>query len=394
MPIDYLKGKTTSPTGSSGSSGGGGVSSSRSSSSTAGSGVGQRFSKTLWTCSVEAAMEYCRIVWDLFPRRKLIRFVVSDSAAHIVNTWKVATQNMQHVANAMAMVGVPGLNCNPIPCENNVVHGLRAAIEALAEYTESQRERSLEIQRSMELEKEKREREREQMSSKELNSKKFMNKGRIICITSARDNINIKNMEEIVQNTLLEQNNPSPSKENNKQNLIIDHCHLVIINVLPLNTIEEEISISGHGRIEISPHLISEVHTVRANEISNKLTHLILGHYDLASTTVTGIPMKEEQNANSSANYDVEILHLRSAHSAICDSGNGSMVTSIREGGEYETVTLKWCTPRGSSSADISTYPLCVAQNRVTPVDVTSRPSSCLVNFLLNGRSVLLEMPR
>lgn len=36
----------------------------------------------------------------------------------------------------------------------------------------------------------------------------------------------------------------------------------------------------------------------------------------------------------------------------------------------------------------------CLAQHRVTPVDVTSRPSSCLINFLLNGRSVLLEMPR
>lgn len=36
----------------------------------------------------------------------------------------------------------------------------------------------------------------------------------------------------------------------------------------------------------------------------------------------------------------------------------------------------------------------CLVQNRITPVDVTSRPSSCLINFLLSGRSVLLEMPR
>ena len=31
---------------------------------------------------------------------------------------------------------------------------------------------------------------------------------------------------------------------------------------------------------------------------------------------------------------------------------------------------------------------------RITPVDVNSRPSSCLTNFLLSGRSVMLEMPR
>lgn len=54
-------------------------------------------------------------------------------------------------------------------------------------------------------------------------------------------------------------------------------------------------------------------------------------------------------------------------------------------------VTLKWCTPRGLGASDMQP---CLAQHRVTPVDVTSRPSSCLINFLLNGRSVLLEMPR
>lgn len=30
-------------------------------------------SKSLWTCSVEAAVEYCRVVWDLFAEGKLVR---------------------------------------------------------------------------------------------------------------------------------------------------------------------------------------------------------------------------------------------------------------------------------------------------------------------------------
>lgn len=29
-------------------------------------------SKSLWTCSVEGAIEYSRIVWDLFPKGKLV----------------------------------------------------------------------------------------------------------------------------------------------------------------------------------------------------------------------------------------------------------------------------------------------------------------------------------
>lgn len=28
--------------------------------------------KSLWTASVEAALEYCRIVWDLFPEKKYV----------------------------------------------------------------------------------------------------------------------------------------------------------------------------------------------------------------------------------------------------------------------------------------------------------------------------------
>lgn len=86
----------------------------------------------------------------------------------------------------------------------------------------------------------------------------------------------------------------------------------------------------------------------------------------------------------------MEILHARNAHTSICGS-KALLPTSRKEGAEYETVTLKWCTPRGCGSSDMQP---CLAQHRVTPVDVTSRPSACLITFLLNGRSVLLEMPR
>lgn len=89
--------------------------------------------------------------------------------------------------------------------------------------------------------------------------------------------------------------------------------------------------------MQITPNLKTEIHSVKARDFPNKLTHLILPHYDLASTTVTGIPMKEEQNASSSANYDVEIFHARNAHSVIL--GIELMLpTSIKEGSEYETV--------------------------------------------------------
>ncbi|XP_037960783.1 protein asunder [Teleopsis dalmanni] len=325
------------------------------------------FSKSLWTCSVEAAVEYCRIVYDLFPNGKFVRFFVSDTVAHIVNTWSTSTQNTNHVLNAMSLVGIP--SCITPSTDFSVIHGLRAAVEALSEPTEDQlRTQQMDYRHKFHA----------------AAKKKIFNKGRIICITSARDDASIKSLEEIFHSVLGQQNKMAAGS---KKALIIDHCNLVIINVYPLNT---ESLVADRGKVFLSPTLSTEIFSTSAPNISNKLTHLIMSHYDLASTTVTGIPMKEEQNANSSANYDVEILHSRNAHTVFMGTEN-FLPTSIKSGAEYETVTLKWSTPRSCGSCESQQS---LAQHRVTPVDVTSRPSACLINFLLNGRSVLLEMPR
>lgn len=253
IPLDFLKGKTGTAD--------------APMSAAAGSSAGLQFSKSLWTCSVESSIEYCRIVWDLFPRGKLIRFIVSDTAAHIVNTWKFATQNMSHVLNAMALVGVPQRN-TPQSSDYSVIHGLRAAIEALAEPTELQ----MNLMQSQE--------------NANITNGKIPNKGRVICITSARDNPSMKSLEDIFHNVLMQQNTLAMAQ--NKL-LNIDHCHLVIINMVPMNI---ETLVTNRTKMEFSPCLSTEIHTTSAPEISNKLTHLIMSHYDLASTTVTGIPMK------------------------------------------------------------------------------------------------------
>lgn len=84
---------------------------------------------------------------------------------------------------------------------------------------------------------------------------------------------------------------------------------------------------------------------------------------------------QEEQHANTSANYDVELLHHRDAHLEFFKNGgwgeckslgrpsggvNNDVFlswagdlhmagTSTRENGLKETVTLKWCTPRSNN---------------------------------------------
>ncbi|XP_063825277.1 protein asunder [Ostrinia nubilalis] len=314
--------------------------------------------KSLWTCSVEAAVEYCRIVWDLFPEGKLVRFVVSDSAAHILNTWAVTQQNLTHILNGLCLVGPVRRGAG-----GDVV-GLCAAIEALAEPSPTQ-------------------------AAQPAAERLLQNRGRIICITSARDDDSIRSLAGIAMNTLIQQNKkatmPQPSNSPEATaaptSLVVHYCHLVIINVTPEKA---DTRVNNQSLTEMGGGLMGvEVIVSRASNLANLLGRLVLPHYRLATTTVTGIPMKEEQNASSSANYDVEIIHSSDAHTGLRASQTAAEAS--------ESVVLRWWTPRGAEGgAGSCSGPLW----HVTPADVASRPSACLVNFLLNGRSVTLEVPR
>ncbi|XP_048482638.1 protein asunder [Plutella xylostella] len=313
--------------------------------------------KSLWTCSVEAAVEYCRIVWDLFPEGKLVRFVISDSAAHILNTWVTVQQNLTHLLNGLCLVGPVRRGAG-----GNVV-GLCPAIEALGEPSPAQ-------------------------STPPVSERHFQNRGRIICITSARDDNSIRSLTEIAMNQLIQQNKKASMAQSTTsessttpQPLMVHYCHLVIINVTPE---KQETQVTNQPLTEMGGGLMGvEVIVSRASQLATLLGRLVLPHYKLAITTVTGIPMKEEQNASSSANYDVEIIHSVEAHAGLRASQTAAEA--------LESVVLRWWTPRGAEGgASGCNGPLW----RVTPADVASRPSACLVNFLLNGRSVTLEVPR
>lgn len=259
--------------------------------------------KSLWTWSVESSIEYCRIIWDLFPTGKLIRFVISDKAAHIVNTWDGHTQNLNHILNAMAMVGAPRSTAQT--SDFTVIHGLRAAIEALAEAADFQKEKHDGV---------------------------ISNRGRVICITSAMDNPSMNSLEKIFHQVLIQQNASSSMSEDL---LTIDYCHLVIINLYP--TMMKSM-VTTRPPQDVSSLMRSEIHSNPAGKLPKLLMSLILQHYNLASTTVTGIPMKEEQNSSSSANYDVEIFHESRSHSVFLGS-ELVLPRSIKEGFEYDTVT-------------------------------------------------------
>ncbi|KAA8580139.1 integrator complex subunit 13 isoform X2 [Etheostoma spectabile] len=320
-------------------------------------------SKSLWTCAVECSMEYCRILYDVYPLHKLINYIVSDSEFHILNSWRQEDQSTHELMSALAAVGPPNPHEDPECC--SILHGLVAAVESLCKITELQHERRTTLMDTAE---------------------RVANRGRIICLTNAKSDTHVRMLEDCIQETILEQNKLAAGSD---RLMAIQQCDLVLIHIHPQG---DDALVSDRPKKEISPLLTSEVHSVRAGRhLATKLNILVQQHFDLASTTITNIPMKEEQHANTSANYDVELLHHRDAHLEFFKSGDLHMAgTSTRENGLKETITLKWCTPRTNS---IELH-YCTGAYRISPTDVNSRPSSCLTNFLLNGRSVLLEQPR
>lgn len=320
-------------------------------------------SKSLWTCAVECSMEYCRILYDVYPLHKLINYIVSDSEFHILNSWRQEDQSTHELMSALAAVGPPNPREDPECC--SILHGLVAAVESLCKITELQHERRTSLMDTAE---------------------RVANRGRIICLTNAKSDTHVRMLEDCIQETILEQNKLAAGSD---RLMAIQQCDLVLVHIHPQG---EDTLVSDRPKKEISPLLTSEVHSVRAGRhLATKLNILVQQHFDLASTTITNIPMKEEQHANTSANYDVELLHHRDAHLEFFKSGDLHMAgTSTRENGLKETITLKWCTPR-TNSVELH---YCTGAYRISPTDVNSRPSSCLTNFLLNGRSVLLEQPR
>jgi hypothetical protein len=52
--------------------------------------------KSLWTVNIEAALEFSRIVYDLFPEDKLIRMLISKSE-NTLNSWAEQEQGLDHV---------------------------------------------------------------------------------------------------------------------------------------------------------------------------------------------------------------------------------------------------------------------------------------------------------
>jgi len=364
------------------------------------------FDRSLWTCTIESVVGYSRLVWDLFtpdqrcisilsvgPNNSVIEKKSEPVLIEKICSWQDEDQNLDHLMKSLARMshthqvrppqklsatkdisGFPNCTHDSI----SILSAFEQALCELGHLTTAQLERK----------------------SSRANSTQTGcdNNGRVILISSFQSDEHIQKLVDQFELMLRRKNETTrkvlqQSTESAKSvNLSpINYCDLVIVNTFPIMD-EGSCSRIGNSR-SFRPCLHSKIYSVKSGRIiAGLLNNLCLQHHNLRSTTITGIPMKEEQNASSSSQYDVEIVHCSSIHEDIMNSGSplfeGVIEVIDRNGFPCDTFKLSWCTPR-TSTVELNH---CVATSRITAVDVNSRPSACLTNFLLNGRAVMLEI--
>lgn len=328
----------------------------KSKSKSSGSGGTSPVYKTSWTCSIEAAVEYSRIVYDIFPKEHLVKVVVSDENAHVLNSWSHEQQCIPQILKSFASLGPPNEDSEE---ECSIMHGLTSAVQCLSEVLP-------------------------QNSKHNQANRKNAGDGRIICITNLKSEAHIQTLFACVTDAVRQQESESSNS--------LKHTDLILVHV-PLSGDSGKVT---EKTIKSSANLTATIYSHKASQLVSKLSNMAQKHFNLKSTTVTGIPMKEEQHSGSSANYDVEILHSAEVHMeqtvANLFCGDDSLPTK-KDGASSskDTIHLKWCTPKTTSAPELQA---CTGCYRITPVEVNSRPTACLISFLLQGRQVMLEQPR
>ncbi len=203
--------------------------------------------KTMWTTTAESVLEYCRIVWDLAPQDKLVRFVVAgdgvDPAA--INAWEEGEQNSASVAAGLARFG-KNPKAGSSAGEHGVLGGLILALESLCQATPTQK-RVLEAERT---------RGDGDLSSSSTPS--LLNRGRIICLTHASEGE--RDIERLVQGFKqhLSSVNRAASAAPASENLLaISQVSLEIVHCYPGNLVCSVAT--SPSAIELSPILSYQV---------------------------------------------------------------------------------------------------------------------------------------
>ena len=218
--------------------------------------------KTMWTCATEAVLEYCRIVWDIFPSGKLVRFIVGNQDGTDVNDWSDESQNSAVVAAGFARCGRPqdggeGDSRRRLAKGHNLMNSLSKALEALCQPTQAQ------------------------LAASKKGNIKLVNRGRIVCLTHFPDDRRLNQLVMAFKDELTSINQKAEASDDLME---IDEVELEIVHCFPPNMdctvtptpepLKESSSFTYHIQV-----------TDAAQGLAKKMLYMALTHYQLASTT-------------------------------------------------------------------------------------------------------------
>ncbi|CAJ0601677.1 unnamed protein product [Cylicocyclus nassatus] len=376
--------------------------------------------KSLWTWCLEATLELHRVVFDLFSgehdnsHARLMRLVLADCVGRVLQPrWGTEIVTQQEILNSLSSIGLPSTSDDT---DGVTLSGITLAVEALSQLSDAQmngdavhpadkKEKTVTKERTN-FSRMPKCWETPSTSSEVVDSERKVveNAGSIVIFTSFTEAERLTELEREVADVIRCRNKIIKSLQDSSFSCI-SHVKMYIINVLPKDHQCGDLSSFKEVRT-ITPELSSCIYSRPAGDDLISVIHSVaIDIYDLVSTTVSGIPMKEEAQQGQSAvaiNYDVELLHSREVHIELERLGlvvGNTMKNDITgtlmvyaENSTYPTARLVWSTPMPKGRWNM--FPRSRHVSRVTPSAVNSRPSVCLSSYLLQGRNVMLEITR
>ncbi|CAB4422669.1 unnamed protein product [Rhizophagus irregularis] len=303
----------------------------------------------LWTCFMEATLEYCRIVFDLFDSR----ISASSVSVHIagaplelsvLNKWH--EQNLMRISDNIKLISP----CSVTPSPMRIPHALENVIKSL--------------------------------EANGSNDKKSDNiKARVILMLVGKVDEQDYSYRETRDQKLTDLRDMIYEISQHDTLIRLKQCHFDVLRVIPsYETVEKDIP---RAKINI-PNLQTEfsisIYNIPLGRryLTRSMLHLVQLHLNLNSLRLLEVPMKKSNNTKSS--YEVNLLYPAGDHIPRSTPIEVSK-TRIYEVDHlnYRQVVLKW-VQRLHGLDQLATS----CTHMVTPTEI-SPPTRALMSSLMKG---------
>ncbi|UJR13488.1 hypothetical protein I4U23_000502 [Adineta vaga] len=308
--------------------------------------------KSLWTCVVECVLEYCRILFDIFEDDALITLIVTGIDQRDQSSCWNRYRNLSQCMDFFAGIQPPQERTS-VNDDDLLKHSLNEAITVLCT------------------------RSKKQSIPSDLD---YTNSGHIVVFST----FNTKRIETIERDLRLFHESHNHMALEVTDFVPLAKCDLTLMDI---RSLDQTVPSSKPELNSVTSILHRTLYYSQAGQmLFTRMLQMLLKQHNLALTTVTGIPMKEDVASRSSLNYDVDIVHPAEVHDGLRERAPLKYWRQIKD--DVETIVLKW----SAFSYDPENYYDTYSAYRFSPLDVNSRESACLTNFLLSGKCVLLEL--